>query len=98
MGSLADLRNQADSGDDQPKTGTTRKSQVPNLYCLDPAHSPRLVTEDRFFYADPNDPTCPVCPVCNKQVSAQGVACNAKGQPQIPDGVAALAGRIGEPI
>ena len=96
MGSLANLRDQADSGDTGAKV--SRKSSTPNLYCLENGHSVRLLTEDRFFYWDLSEPGCPICPVCQKQVNAQGVAYNAKGQPQIPEGLLGLASRIGEPV
>lgn len=95
MGTLATLRGQADDGGEK---AVTRQSVTPNYYCLDNKHGPALLTEDRFFYWDANDPGCPVCPVCNKQVNAQAVAYNAKGQPQIPAGLLGLADRIGERI
>jgi hypothetical protein len=98
MGSLASLRDQAD---EEPKSGSSRKaaaSMAPNMYCLSNTHGPRLVTEERFFYWDPKDNSCPVCPICQKQVNAQALPYNAKGQPQIPEGVLALAHRIGEPV
>jgi hypothetical protein len=98
MGTLATLRDQADGGDEPQATASPRVSAAPNYYCLDNKHGPRLLTEDRFFYWDMNQSGCPVCPVCQKQVNAQMVTLNAKGQPQIPDGLLALASRIGEPV
>lgn len=95
MGSLATLRSQAD---EQPDEQVARRSVTPNHYCLGLDHHPRLVTEDRFFYWDENDPGCPVCPTCNKQVNAQRIGYNAKGQPQIPVGLLGIASRIGEPV
>lgn len=94
MGSLATLRSQADEGDQFVE----RPSATPNHYCLNTDHHPRLLTEERFFYWDETDPGCPVCPSCNRQVNAQRVGYNAKGQPQIPPGLLALASRIGEPV
>jgi len=97
MSSLANLRDQADSGD-EPKVPRSSKSSTPapNYFCLDNKHSPVLLTEDRLFYFD--GPGCPVCPVCQKQVIAQDPSYNAKGQPQIPYGLIGLAARINEPV
>ena len=108
MGELANLRAQAEgSGTGTPaKTAVStsgssdqpsRQSQLPNHYCLNPMHDPRLLTEDRFFYfAD--ERVCPVCPVCEKPVNAQFVEYDAKGRPQIPSGLKELASRIGERV
>jgi hypothetical protein len=90
---LAEVRDQSDSAPDQAVQG-----QEPNLYCLGQGHSPALLTEERFFYWDLNQPGCPVCPVCQKQVEAQFVSTNAKGQPVIPQNLLALADRIGERV
>jgi len=98
--SLASLRDQAD----EPETPKSSKkaaavaSTLPNHYCLNPKHDPRLLTENRFFYWDLSDPSCPVCPVCEKQVNAQLLPYNAKGQPQIPPALLALGDRIGEAV
>jgi hypothetical protein len=75
----------------------TPKAQTPTYYCLENSHDPRLLTEARMFYFDVNA-GCPVCPVCRRQVSAQLVGYSAKGEPQIPPNLMALAERIGERV
>lgn len=97
MSSLSALRDQADSGGD-PSPATDQQSALPNYYCLANTHDPRMLTENRFFYWDPADPGCPTCPVCNRQVQAQSLSYNAKGQPVIPANLLALADRIGEQV
>lgn len=95
MPALNQIRDQA--ADEPPKKGQTDEP-TPNYYCLDSAHDPRLLTENRFFHHDPSDPGCPVCPTCKKEVVAQGVGTNAKGQPQIPANLLSLSDRIGERV
>lgn len=91
-------RRLALGGGDLPSGDSDPQSQIPNQYCLASSHDPRLLTEARFFWADLNDPSCPVCPTCNKQVQAQALEYNAKGQPVIPRNLLALADRIGEAV
>lgn len=91
-------RRLASSGGDFPSGDSGPQSQIPNHYCLASGHDPRLLTEARFFWADPSDPACPVCPVCNKQVNAQLLSYNAKGQPVIPQNLLSLSARIGEAV
>jgi hypothetical protein len=98
QGSGGGQRKLARSGGSPPSGDSGPLSQTPNLYCLASSHDPRLLTEARFFWADPNDPSCPVCPVCDKQVQAQALEYNAKGQPVIPRNLLSLADRIGERV
>jgi hypothetical protein len=98
---LTDIGAQsADAGDAKASSDTktsTPKAQTPTYYCLENSHDPRLLTEARMFYFDVNA-GCPVCPTCNRQVSAQLVGYNPKGEPQIPANLMALAERIGERV
>jgi hypothetical protein len=96
--SLTDIQPPSDSGDKPTRGQAAVKVQQPTYYCVENSHSPRLLTESRMFYFDLNDPHPPVCPVCNRQVSAQLVEYNAKGQPQIPRKLLELADRIGERV
>lgn len=96
--SLNQLRQQANVDDGGQPDEPTQPSALPNHYCTDKNHSPRILTEDRFFYWDDDQPGCPICPVCNKQVSAQRVGVDARGRPQIPANLLALSSRIGEPV
>jgi|SRR5215469_3628833 len=102
--SLSGLRDRAeDEGGDVVAPAPAKReratpSLVPNMYCLRTSHDPQLLTDNRMFYWDPDDKTCPVCPVCNRQVEAQYVDYDAKGRPQIPANLRALASRLGEVV